>query len=75
MRVNHRGRIARLLCRQIFVGVQREVKRAKTVSQPVSFAGDFRRFAEFAKMFLKCCLFPRPKFSCFVSAVRFKPNL
>jgi len=75
MAVNHRRAVARLLCGQVLIRVQREVVGAKGVAQSVVFAGDFRLFAEFAIMFLKFCFFTRPKFATFTDAIRFKPRL
>ena len=74
VRVDHLWRVARLLRRQIFVGVQREVKRTKTVAQSVGFARDFRRGAKFAIVFQKCSFFTRPEFSSLAGAERFKPS-
>src|SRR5207302_512393 len=73
VRVNHGGRVARLLCGLVFVGVRGKVVGAKGVAQSVGFARDFRLCAEFAIVFQKCSFFTRPEFSSLVSAVRFKP--
>ena len=82
MRVNHRGRVARLLCGLVFVGVCGKVKRAKAVSKSVGFArhGKFFAFdlhfgllAQFHKILLECDFMQRPQFAGRQRAERFKP--
>ena len=68
MRVNHGGRVARLLCGLVFVGVGGEVVGAKAVAQSVGFARHFRVFAQFHEMLLERDFVAGPEFAGWIAS-------
>ena len=74
MRVNHRGRVARLLRGLVFVGVCGKMVGAKGVAQSVGFARHFRAVAQFHEMLLECDFVTCPKFAGCQLAEWFKPS-
>jgi hypothetical protein len=53
MAVNHRWTVARLLCGQIFVGVQRKMKGAKGVAQSVPAYRDSQLVPQLAEQIME----------------------